>query len=211
MSALLGQALGESGFAVTVAANGKDGLRLAPGYDLVVSDIMMPFMNGLEMVRGIRAEGLRMPILFLTARDSVADRVKGLEIGGDDYLLKPFALAEFVARVRALLRRSKESADVLEYEDLWLDRRERQVRRGPDWLFLSRTEFAVLEAFMLAPGTPLAKASLLRDVWHDDATRNDNIVEVYVGYLRGKIEAHGRSRLLHTVRGVGYVLESRAP
>ena len=210
MASLLEEALRESGFAVTLAANGKEGLRLAPEHDLIVADIMMPFMNGLEMVRGIRADGLRVPVLFLTARDAVADRVRGLEVGGDDYLLKPFALAELVARVRALLRRAREAGDVLEFDDLWLDRREKQARRGEDWLFLSRTEFAVLEAFMLAPGVPLAKTSLLRDVWHDDASRNDNIVEVYVGYLRQKTEARGRPRLLHTVRGVGYVLETRA-
>ena len=211
MSGLLAQALGESGFDVTRAEDGRAGLRLAPACDVAVVDVMMPFMNGFEMVRQLRTSGSRVPVLFLTARDAVADRVRGLELGGDDYLLKPFALDELVARLRALVRRAREAHDVLEYDDLWLDRRERKARRGTDWLFLSKTEFAVLEAFMLHPGTPLAKASLLRDVWHEDAARDDNIVEVYVSYLRQKTEFLGKPRLLHTVRGTGYVLEAREP
>lgn len=211
MAALLGQALGESGFDVVVAANGREGLRLAPDCDAIVADVMMPYMNGFEMVRQLRSSGLRVPVLFLTARDAVADRVRGFEIGGDDYLLKPFALDELVARIRALLRRTREGHDVLEYADLWLDRRDRKARRGEDWLFLSNTEFAVLEAFLLSPEVPLAKSSLLRDVWHEDSSRDDNIVEVYVSYLRQKTEFMGKARLLHTVRGTGYVLDAREP
>ena len=209
MAELLEQAFRESGFDVIVAANGRDGLRLAPERDVLVVDVMMPVMGGFEMVRALRAAANRVPVLFLTAKDAVSDRVEGLEIGGDDYLLKPFALEELLARVRALLRRAREGHDVLEYADLWLDRRERKARRGADWLFLSNTEFAVLESFLLAPETPLAKSTLLRDVWHDDAMRDDNIVEVYVSYLRNKTETMGKPRLLHTVRGVGYVLERR--
>jgi len=209
MSELLEQALQESGFDVSLASNGREGLRLAAECHLIVVDVMMPVMNGFEMVRQLRTSGVRVPVLFLTARDAVADRVRGLEMGGDDYLLKPFALSELIARVRALIRRAREAADVLEYADLWLDRRDRKVRRGEEWLYLSNTEFAVLEAFMLSPEVPLSKASLLRDVWHEDAVRDDNIVEVYVSYLRQKSEFMGRPRLLHTVRGIGYVLEAR--
>lgn len=211
MAELLDQALRESGFDVVRAANGLEGLRLANECDLAVIDVMMPFMNGFEMVRSLRSSGIRLPVLFLTARDSVADRVRGLEIGGDDYLLKPFALDELVARLRALARRAREAQDVLEYADLWLHRRDRKARRGEEWLFLSNTEFAVLEAFMLSPEAPLAKASILRDVWHEDGTRDDNIVEVYVSYLRQKTEFMGKPRLLHTVRGAGYVLKTREP
>ena len=211
MAGLLEQALRESDFEVSLANNGREGLRLASAHDVLVVDVMMPFMNGFEMVRQLRSSGVRVPVLFLTARDTVADRVRGLEIGGDDYLLKPFALDELIARIRALVRRARESHDVLEYADIWLDRRDRKVRRGEEWLFLSNTEFAVLEAFMLSPEIPLSKVSLLRDVWHEGSGRDDNIVEVYVGYLRQKTEFMGRPRLLHTVRGTGYVLETREP
>ncbi|CAN5393760.1 response regulator transcription factor [soil metagenome] len=209
MAGLLEQALRESGFEVVVASNGRDGLSLAVDRDALIVDVMMPVMNGFEMVRQLRSSGSRVPVLFLTAKDAVADRVKGLEIGGDDYLLKPFALEELLARVRALLRRARDTQDVLEYADLWLDRRERKARRGDEWLFLSNTEFALLETFLLSPETPLPKTTLLREVWHDDAARDDNIVEVYVSYLRSKTEARGRTRLLHTVRGAGYILQSR--
>lgn len=209
MRELLEAALRESGFDVETVANGRQGLRLAPGADLVILDVMMPFMNGFETTRQLRTAGVKTPILFLTARDAVADRVKGLEIGADDYMLKPFALEELVARCRALIRRARAAQDVLEYSDLWLDRRERKARRGEAWLFLSVTEFALLEAFMLSPEVPLSKGSLLRDVWLENEGRDDNIVEVYVGYLRQKLETMGRSRLLYTVRGTGYVLEMR--
>jgi len=211
MAELLEQALQESGFEVLRASNGHEGLRLGSESQAIVVDVMMPVMNGFEMVRQLRASGIRVPVLFLTARDAVKDRVHGLEIGGDDYLLKPFALSELLARIRALLRRARDQSDTLEYADLWLNRRDRKARRGDEWLFLSNTEFAVLEAFLLSPETPLTKATLLRDVWHDDPGRDDNIVEVYVSYLRQKTEFMGKSRLLHTVRGTGYVLNTREP
>ncbi len=208
MAELLGQALRESGFDATLAPDGREGLRLAPGHDLVVLDVMMPALNGFGMARELRADANRVPVLFLTARDSVADRVKGLELG-DDYLLKPFALEELLARVRALLRRAREAGDVLAYADLRLERRARRARRGDVWLPLSNTEFAVLEMLLLSPGVPVPKAALLREIWHDDPSRDDNIVEVYVSYLRAKLETMDRPRLVHTVRGVGYVLEAR--
>lgn len=210
MAELLEQALRESGFDVTLATNGRDGLRLAPDHDLVLLDVMMPSMNGFEVARELRQNAYRTPLLFLTARDSVRDRVKGLELG-DDYVLKPFALEELIARIRVLLRRARDSQDVLEYADLWLDRRSRQARRGSDWLHLSVTEFSVLEMFVQSPETTLPKSALIREIWHDDAKRDDNIVEVYVSALRSKMESMGRLRLIHTVRGAGYVLEAREP
>jgi DNA-binding response OmpR family regulator len=209
MARLLDQAFRESGFDVQVAQNGREGLKVANEFDALVVDVMMPAMNGFEMVRALRANACRVPVLFLTAKDSIPDRVQGLEIGGDDYLLKPFALEELLARVRALIRRARDGQDILQYADLWIDRRDRKARRGQEWLFLSNTEFMLLETFMLSPGIPMSKAALLREVWHEQGVRDDNIVEVYVSYLRGKTEFMGKLRLLHTVRGVGYVLEDR--
>ena len=210
MAEILGQALTESGYAVTLAGDGREALARAAGHDLVVLDVMMPAMNGFEAARALRRDAHRLPILFLTARGSLDDRVKGLEIG-DDYLLKPFALEELLARVAALLRRGRDAGDLLSYADLRLDRRSRRALRGATPLALSNTEFALLEAFLLSPGRPLSKAALLREVWQDDPSRDDNIVEVYVGYLRAKTETGGRARLIHTLRGVGYVLEARGP
>ena len=208
MAEILAQALTESGYAVTLASDGREGLARVRGHDLVVLDVMMPAMNGFEMARALRRDAHRLPILFLSARGSLADRVKGLEIG-DDYLLKPFALEELLARVAALLRRQRDAGDLLAFEDLWLDRRDRKARRGDEPLALSNTEFALLEAFLLSPEKPLTKATLLREVWGDDRARDDNIVEVYIGYLRSKMETRGRRRLIHTLRGAGYILQDR--
>ena len=210
MARLLEQALREAGFDVSVAANGREGMSRVADRDLVILDVMMPTMNGFDMAREMRHHAFRMPILFLTALDSVRDRVKALDLG-DDYLVKPFALEELLARVRALLRRTREAQDVIEYADLWLDRRNRQARRGDAWLHLSGTAFAVLEMLVLTPEVPLPKSALMREIWHDDSERDDNIVEVYVKVLRNRMESMGRSRLIHTIRGVGYVLDAREP
>ncbi|RYG33142.1 response regulator transcription factor [bacterium] len=206
---LLDQAFRESGYAPKLVRNGRDGLRHAVGHDVLVVDVMMPVLNGFDMVRTLRSTACRIPVIFLTAKDAICDRVEGLQLGGDDYLLKPFALEELFARVEALLRRARSGCDLLSYADLRIDRRERLVYRGEDTIALSNTEFGLLEAFLLSPEVPLSKATLLRDVWHDEAVRDENIVEVYVGYLRAKTETRGRTRLLHTVRGQGYVLERR--
>lgn len=208
MARLLQQALKESGFEVTLIADGRKALPLAPEHDLLLVDVMLPGMNGFDLVTELRQHAFKMPVLFLTARDGIQDRVRGLEIG-DDYLVKPFALAELIARIGALLRRARDAQDVLSYADLKLDRRNRQAQRADTWLHLSATEFSVLEIFMLSPEVALPKSAILREVWHDDESRDDNIVEVYISYLRTKMEAMGRSRLLHTVRGTGYILESR--
>jgi DNA-binding response OmpR family regulator len=209
MSVLLEQALTESGFSVTVAENGREGLLKAKDQDLLVVDVMMPIMNGFEMVRRIREEGNLVPVIFLTSKDATSDRVKGLDLGGDDYLVKPFKLAELLARIRALLRRSVQQQDVITYGDLWMDRRARKVRRGERWLHLSNTEFSMLEVFMTRPGDTVSKETLLREVWNEDSFRDDNLVEVNIFLLRGKLEVMGMPRLIHTIRGKGYVLESR--
>ncbi|MFZ4508144.1 MAG: response regulator transcription factor [Fimbriimonas sp.] len=209
MSDLLEQALRESGFEVAVAANGEEGLALAPDCAVMIVDVMMPVMDGFEMVRQLRQGGNPVPVLFLTAKDGALDLVEGLDLGGDDYLVKPFRLVELLARLRALIRRSMAGQDVLQFGDLWLDRRSRQVRRGERWIYLSTTEFSLLEFFMLHPKTVLTKALILKEIWHEDSYRDDNIVEVYMNYLRSKLEMLNQSRLIHTLRGKGYVLEIR--
>jgi len=211
MGAVLTQALSELGFEVCLATDGVDGFAKVDTCDLMIVDVMLPKGDGFELVRRIRSHGHRIPILFLTARDAVKDRVQGFEVGGDDYLLKPFALEELVARIRSLLRRDQERRDTLEIGDLMIDRGERKVRRGTDWIYLSNTEYAILELLARTPGVSVSKPAILRHVWHEDAgIRDENIVEVYIGQLRHKLEVNGRGRLIHTVRGAGYVLEHRA-
>jgi two-component system, OmpR family, response regulator len=206
---LLEQALRESGYAVTLADNGREGLRRADGQDLLVVDVMMPHMNGFEMVQQLRSDGNYTPVIFLTAKDATSDRVRGLDLGGDDYLVKPFKLDELLARIRALLRRNAIGQDVLEYADVWMERRARKVRRGDRWLYLSNTEFSLLEQLLIHKGEPVSKATLLREVWNEDESRDENVVEVYINYLRGKLDILGAPKLVHTVRGRGYILELR--
>jgi two-component system response regulator MprA len=176
---------------------------------LLIVDVMMPAMNGLDMVRGLRARGHQMPVIFLTAKDSVENRVEGLAIG-DDYLVKPFFLAELLARVQLQIRHARRAGDVLEYEDLQLDLRSRKAIRDGESIYLSNTEFALLELMFRTPETPVSKRVILKEVWGSETNYSPNVVEVYIGYLRGKLEAKGRSRLLQTMKGVGYILSSRA-
>ena len=235
LARLLKQALDESGFVATTAKDGEEGLRHADsgrGADLLVVDAMMPKMDGFEMVRRLRADGVRTPVLFLTARDTPADRIEGLDLGGDDYMVKPFDLGELLARLRALLRRARDASDIRTYGDLWADSRSRKVGygplhgTGPDGepgvpIHLSGTEFSLLWTLMAQPGEAVSKETILREVWDESLStatgseagkagsgRHPNIVEVYVNYLRSKLETRGRPRLIHTVRGKGYVLGS---
>jgi two-component system response regulator MprA len=173
--------------------------------DLVVLDILMPNLDGLTACRAIRAKS-RVPILMLTARGAVDERVEGLEAGADDYLAKPFAVVELIARVRALLRRSTFDEDVLRYADLELDRAERRARRGDRQLDLTRIEFSLLELLMSRPRKVLSRDRIFTEVWGYDPAYASNSLEVYIGYLRRKTEAGGEPRLIHTVRGIGYVL-----
>lgn len=204
------RALRYAGHDVATAADGHDGLdQLSTNpVDLVILDVAMPRIDGLEMTRRLRAAGDRTPILMLTARDAIADRVDGLDAGADDYLVKPFALDELRARVRALLRRlDVVSSDVLAFADLSMDPATREVRRGDRELEpLTRTEFALLELFLENPRVVLERDVIFDRVWGYAIDTNSNSLEVYVGYLRRKTEAGGEARLLHTVRGVGYVL-----
>jgi two-component system, OmpR family, response regulator MprA len=176
---------------------------------------MMPRLDGLEATRALRTAGNDLPILVLTARDAVADRVDGLDAGADDYLTKPFALEELLARLRALLRRTTRDGDdeqtLLTFADLSLDTATREVMRGERSVSLTRTEFALLELFMRRPRRVLERSFILEEVWGFDFPTTANSLEVYVGYVRRKLEAGNEPRLLHTVRGVGYVLRETAP
>ena len=202
-----------NGYAVALAADGAEALagigNLAP--DVVVMDVMMPRLDGIETTKALRAAGNDVPILVLTARDAVGDRVEGLDAGADDYLTKPFALQELLARLRALLRRAAPLDDggdeVLTFSDLSMDLASREVRRGSRSIELTRTEFTLLEMFLRRPRRVLERSFILEEVWGYDFPTTANSLEVYVGYLRRKTEAEGESRLIHTVRGVGYVLK----
>ena len=202
-----------NGYAVSLAHDGAEALASIGSArpDVVVMDVMMPRLGGLETTRALRAAANDVPVLVLTARDAVGDRVEGLDAGADDYLTKPFALAELLARLRALLRRvaPPEGADdeVLSFADLSMDTATREVRRGERLIELTRTEFALLEMFLRRPRRVLERSFILEEVWGYDFPTTANSLEVYVGYLRRKTEAEGEPRLLHTVRGVGYVLK----
>ena len=207
-----------NGYEVEVAADGAEALARVPiaRPDAIVMDVMMPRLDGLEATRALRAAGNEIPILVLTARDTVGERVDGLDAGADDYLTKPFALEELLARLRALTRRASRAADddeptLLAFGGLSLDTSTREVRRGTRALTLTRTEFALLELFLRRPRRVLERAFILEEVWGYDFPTTANSLEVYVGYLRRKTEAEGEARLLHTVRGVGYVLRETPP
>jgi len=206
-----------NGYEVEVASDGAEALArvsaVAP--DALVVDVMMPRLDGLETTRALRAAGSDLPILVLTARDAITDRVAGLDAGADDYLTKPFALEELLARLRALLRRvvvtEGPAEPVLRFADLSLDPATREVRRGDRAMSLTRTEFSLLELLMRRPRHVLDRAYILEEVWCYDFPTTSNSLEVYIGYLRRKTEAEGEPRLLHTVRGVGYVLRESPP
>jgi two-component system response regulator MprA len=206
----LRRALELEGYEIELAEDGARALeRLAsePEPDAMVLDVLMPGMDGLEVSRAVRKNGSRLPILMLTARTQVEDRVEGLDAGADDYLTKPFALEELLARVRALLRRTSDgSGQRLRFADLELDPGTREVRRGAERIELTRTEFSLLELFMLNPRQVLTRSLIFERVWGYDFGFASNSLDVYIGYLRRKTEAGGKPRLIHTVRGVGYAL-----
>lgn len=206
------RALRLEGYDVELAGDGAEALTRLAGMsaDLVVLDVLMPGLDGVTVCRRLRASGDPTPILMLTARDAVSDRVVGLDAGADDYLTKPFALEELLARVRALLRRSySEREGSLRIDDLELNPRTRQVTRRGRAMELTRTEFALLELLMRNAGAVLTRAAIRERVWGFDDSDGSNTLDVYVGYLRRKTEAGGEPRLIHTVRGVGFVLRSR--
>jgi two-component system response regulator MprA len=208
----LRRALELEGYDIELAEDGVDALaRLMNGEnaapDVVILDVLMPGVDGLEVCRRLRRSGSRVPVLMLTARDEVENRVAGLDAGADDYVSKPFALEELVARVRALLRRTSDSSnEVLRFADLELDPGTREVRRNGDLIELTRTEFALLELFLTNPRQVLTRSIIFERVWGYDFGFASNSLDVYIGYLRRKTEASGKPRLIQTVRGVGYAL-----
>ena len=208
----LTHALHRDGYEVSTAADGTTALAilLRNRHEAIVLDVLMPEPGGLEVCRTIRARGDDTPILMLTARDLVSDRVAGLDAGADDYLAKPFALEELFARLRALLRRTGSgSGEILRFSDIELDPATREVRRGDEPIELTRTEFALLELFLLNPRQVLTRSVIFERVWGYDFGGASNSLDVYIGYLRRKTEAGGRSRLIQTVRGVGYALREQ--
>ncbi|GAA2897484.1 response regulator transcription factor [Pseudonocardia halophobica] len=217
----LRRSLAFNGYQVDLASDGLAALEAVDAQrpDAMVLDVMMPRLDGLEVCRRMRAAGDELPILVLTARDAVSDRVAGLDAGADDYLPKPFALEELLARLRALLRRrtiddiaaAAGQSQVLEFSDLSLDPDTRDVRRGERPISLTRTEFSLLELLLSHPRRVLTRAQILEQVWGYDFPTTGNALEVYIGYLRRKTEAEGEPRLIHTVRGVGYVLRETPP
>jgi two-component system, OmpR family, response regulator MprA len=207
----LERALRLAGYQVSFAIDGLEALRVVGGseHDLVVLDLGLPLLGGVEVCQMMRERGDRTPVLMLTARDAVRDRVLGLDVGADDYLVKPFALDELLARIRALVRRTVSAPPdhrILEYEGLVLDPRAMQVRRGQREVELTRTEFMLLELFMRNPRAVLTRTIIFERVWGFDFGSSSNSLDVYVSYLRKKLEAGGEPRLIHTVRGIGYAL-----
>ncbi|MGW4713427.1 response regulator transcription factor [Nocardia sp. NPDC004260] len=206
-----------NGYSVDLAVDGVDALEKATVQrpDALVLDVMMPRLDGLEVCRRLRSTGDDLPILVLTARDSVSERVAGLDAGADDYLPKPFALEELLARLRALLRRTAagpgDASEAMKFADLSLDPVTREVSRGARQISLTRTEFSLLEMLMANQRRVLTRSRILEEVWGYDFPTSGNALEVYIGYLRRKTEAEGEPRLIHTVRGVGYVLRETPP
>ena len=211
VASFISQGLAEEGYAVEVAADGAEALDLilaGPPYDLVVLDLMLPKRDGFGVLKTVRDRGVATPVLVLTARDSVADKVAGFDLGADDYLTKPFAFEEFLARVRALLRRGAERRMApLRLDDLSLDPATRTVTRGGRRIELTTREYALLEYLVRNAGRVLTRPMIAEHVWGLDFDSESNVIDVYVGYLRRKIDASGERRLLHTVRGAGYVLK----
>jgi DNA-binding response OmpR family regulator len=205
----IGRGLRREGHAVETCGDGCVGLEKAlAGTDLVVLDLMLPGYDGIEFLRRFRSRGKETPVLILTARDGIEDRIRGLDAGGDDYLVKPFAFEEFLARVRALLRRHG-AADTLRVGALGIDTQERIAVLGEDILELTAKEFSMLEYLARRSGSPVGRQELLDHLYPESPGEHSNVIEVYVGTLRRKLEAGGRPRLLHTRRGFGYVLEDQ--
>lgn len=209
ISEVLRRALAYEGYTVDYAYRGNEGLQktLEHPPDLIILDLMLPGMDGIEVCRRLRAAGNQVPILMLTAKDAIADRVAGLDTGADDYLVKPVELEELMARVRALLRRrNPEQTEVVRFGDLELDTGTRVAHRGSRAIQLSTTEYELLQLFMRRPRQVLTRDIIMERVWGYDFEGESNVLEVYIGYLRNKLESEGEPRLLHTIRGAGYVL-----
>ena len=208
----LNQGLSEAGYAVDLASEGEEGLTFASvsEYDAIILDVMLPKMDGFSLLRTLRVKNSKTPVIMLTARDTVEDRIKGLDTGADDYLVKPFAFPELLARLRALLRRPPLQSDsVLEIGDMKMDIAKREVIRGGDQIYLSPREFSLLEYMMRHPGQVLTRTQIAEHNWNFDYYGASNVIDVYIGYIRRKIAGGNGQVLIHTVRGVGYVMSSQ--
>ncbi|HEV8643776.1 MAG TPA: response regulator transcription factor [Methylomirabilota bacterium] len=212
VASFIRQGLAEEGHTVEVASDGAEALDLllaGPPYDLIVLDLMLPKHDGLDVLKTLRAHRIKTPVLILTARDSVTDKVTGLDLGADDYLTKPFSFEEFLARVRALLRRGTDQRlPLLQLDDLAVDPATRGVTRGGRRIDLTAREYALLEYFLRNVGRVLTRPMIAEHVWGLDFDPESNIIDVYVGYLRRKIDDRAERRLLHTMRGAGYVMKA---
>jgi DNA-binding response OmpR family regulator len=213
MADLLRKGLKEEGHLATCASDGAEGLALARAYefDVIILDVMMPKLSGYELAKRLRAEKVRTPILMLTARDSVPDIVKGLDLGADDYMTKPFSFDELLARLRTVKRRSLAAQETsLRVGDLVLDPASREVLRGKERVPLTRTEYNLLERLMYRPGKVISRRSLIESVWGFDRDIEENTLDAFMHLLRSKVDAPGRQKLIHTVRGVGYTIRQDA-
>jgi len=210
VSAFIKQGLEEDFYSVDVAEDGVEGYAMATGqtYDLVILDLMLPGMDGREVCRKLREKGIKTPVLMLTALNSVPDKVEGLESGADDYLTKPFAFSEMLARVRALLRRSADYTGEMTFEDLRVDLMTRRVFRGDREIALTPKEFSLLEYLLRNKARVVSRTQILENVWGYDFDPNTNVVDVHIKFLREKIDREAEQKLIHTVRGVGYVLKA---
>jgi DNA-binding response OmpR family regulator len=209
MADLLRKGLTEEGHTVTCASDGAQGLELAKSYefDIIILDVMMPKLSGYEMAKRLRAEKVRTPILMLTARDSVPDIVRGLDLGADDYMTKPFSFDELVARLRSVKRRALAAAEIsLQVGDLTLDPESREVQRGAQRISLTRTEYNLLERLIYRAGKVVSRRALIESVWGFDREIEENTLDAFMHLLRGKVDPPGRPKLIHTVRGVGYMI-----
>ena len=207
------QGLAESGYAVDLACDGQEGLEYAISaeYDILILDIMLPKMTGIELLNRLRLDGNKTPVLMLTAKDTLDDRVAGLDAGADDYLIKPFAFPELLARLRALLRRPPlQAGTILYFADLEMDTARYEVRRSGETIQLSPREYSMLEYLLRHPNQVLTRTQIGEHVWNFDFLNESNVVDVYMGYLRKKIDKEHTIKLLHTVRGVGYRLSEGA-
>lgn len=211
MADLLRKGLTEEGHIVTCASDGAEGLALARAYefDIIILDVMLPKLSGYDLAKRLRIEKVATPILMLTARDSVPDVVRGLDLGADDYMTKPFSFDELVARLRAVKRRALVAEDThLRVADLVIDPASREVRRGDDRVVLTRTEYSLLERLMYRCGKVVSRRSLIESVWGFDRDIEENTLDAFMHLLRNKIDSPGRSKLIHTVRGVGYMIRT---
>ena len=209
----LAKGLREAGFAVDTTRDGKEGLWYAMGneYDVIILDLMLPGMDGLEILKKIRSKGRKSHVLILTARDTVKDRVTGLDLGADDYLIKPFAFEELLARVRALLRRGyREKSPRIKVKDLRVDLTAQRVWRGKEEIQLTPREYALLEYLAMRVGQTISRTDIWEHVYDFNSSASSNVVDVYIGYLRKKIEQPNKPRLIHTVRGRGYILGAQS-